>query len=113
MKSVQLTEAQWQEQVLGMARLFGWRCAHFRPALTAKGYRTPVQADGAGFPDLVLARQRPGQYGELLFVELKSDSGRLSPRQHAWIELLDHVDGVEVYVWRPEDADEVEAVLRG
>lgn len=125
MTTVHLTEAQWQEQVLGMARLFGWRCAHFRSARTEKGWRTPVQADGAGFPDLVLVRGT-----ELIFAELKANRGRATEAQHEWVNALAHVAaavaGVEycddwevgkprmnVYFWRPRDADAVERRLRG
>jgi hypothetical protein len=46
---------------------YGWRAAHFRPARTAKGWRTPVAADGAGFPDLVLVRRT-----RIVAAELKS-----------------------------------------
>lgn len=44
------TEIQWQAQVIELAHILGWTVAHFRPALTKHGWRTPVQADGAGFP---------------------------------------------------------------
>jgi hypothetical protein len=54
------TEREFQRQVIDLARLLGWRCAHFRPGRTARGWRTPVQADGAGFPDLQPVRARDG-----------------------------------------------------
>jgi hypothetical protein len=46
-----LSEAAFTDAVIELARLGGWRVAHFRPARTASGWRTPVQGDGAGFPD--------------------------------------------------------------
>src|SRR5205823_4705076 len=61
-------EAALQTQVIQLGHLYRWRIAHFRPALTAQGWRTPVEADGAGFPDLVLTRSP-----ELIIAELKSD----------------------------------------
>jgi hypothetical protein len=100
-----VTEAQWQTTVLQIARLRGWRVAHFRPARTERGWRTPVAADGAGFPDLVLIRDR------VVFAELKSRTGRVSPGQHVWLDALEHA-GAEAYIWRPSDLDEVQAVLR-
>jgi hypothetical protein len=51
-----ITEAEFLAQVLQLAKLCGWLTAHFRPAKTAHGWRTAVQGDGAGWPDLVLLR---------------------------------------------------------
>src|SRR5665213_1836630 len=65
-----MTEAQWQRRVLDLAQLCGWRVAHFRPARTATGWRTAVEADGVGYPDLTMVRD-----GRLLFAELKSEAG--------------------------------------
>jgi hypothetical protein len=97
-----VTEAELQSGVIDCARLFGWRVAHFRAALTKHGWRTPVQADGAGFPDLVLVRG-----GRLLFVELKGDGGRVTDEQRRWLEEFGRVavlaDAVEVHTWRPDD----------
>jgi hypothetical protein len=59
-------------------------------------WRTAVAADGAGFPDLVLASA-----DGVAFVELKSAKGRLSERQKEWIAVLEpHVD---MMVWYPAD----------
>jgi hypothetical protein len=52
------SEASFLEQIIDLAHLFGWRVAHFRAARTFSGWRTPVQGDGKGFPDLVLCRRR-------------------------------------------------------
>ena len=95
--SIAISEKELQAAVIDMAHLYGWRVAHFRPAMTSKGqWLTPVAADGAGFPDLVLVGE-PG----VLFVELKSAKGRLSARQKEWIAALEpHVD---MLVWRPAD----------
>lgn len=100
-----MTEAQLQSAVIELAHILGWKVAHFRPALTARGWRTPVQADGAGFPDLVMVRGLRAD-GRLLFVELKSDTGRISSEQDAWMTALlaatfDTVH-VNLYVWRPK-----------
>jgi len=51
-----MTEQQLLDAIVQAAKLHGWMVAHFRPALTAKGWRTPMQGD-PGFPDLVLARK--------------------------------------------------------
>src|SRR5262245_65851533 len=84
-------------QVLKLARLTGWLTFHTRAARTARGWRTPIQGDGKGFPDLVLLH--PGR-ALLFFVELKSDMGRLTPDQQRWLPTL-HLAGVRVGLWRP------------
>lgn len=103
-----ISERELQEWVIELAKLRGWKVAHFRPAKTAKGWRTPMQGD-PGFPDLVLARA-----GRVVFAELKSEKGRLSPGQQGWTEALGRFnpDGQEVYVWRPRDRDLIVEVLR-
>lgn len=95
-----MSEADWQEQVIDLAHLYGWKVAHFRPARTDKGWRTPVAADGKGFPDLVLVRDR------VLAVELKADGGKLTVEQRHWLDAF-HDAGVEAAVWRPRDFDQV------
>lgn len=57
-----------------------------------------------GFPDLVLVRER------VVVAELKARRGKVSDQQQAWLEAFGRA-GVEVYVWRPADLDEVQAVL--
>ena len=101
-----LSERDFLAQVIEIGHLYGWRIAHFRHALQREGkYITPVQADGAGFPDLVMARAE-----RLIIAELKTEKGKLSPKQIAWIDALDGIE--ELYVWRPSDFDEIVEILR-
>ncbi len=98
-----ITEAQWQEQVIEYAQVRGWLVFHARPALTQKGkWLTAVSADGAGFVDLVMARD-----GQVVFAELKRMTGKLTDAQQVWIAALPNA-----HVWRPSDWDTVEAILR-
>lgn len=99
------TEEQFLREVLALAKECGWRTAHFRPARTARGWRTAVQGDGKGWPDVVMVRER------IIFAELKAETGRLKPAQKAWIETLTQAKQ-EVYVWKPSDWVEIERVLR-
>jgi hypothetical protein len=87
-----VTEAELQACVIDLAHVYGWKVAHFRPAQTSKGWRTPVGADGKGFPDLVMAK-----LNHLIIVELKSDRGKLTDAQQEWIYALDAT------VWTPAD----------
>lgn len=91
-----MTEADWQETIIDVARTLHWRVAHFRAARTVHGWRTPVSADGKGFPDLCLTRDR------IIFVELKADAGKLSDEQEEWQHRL-CAAGAETYIWRPGD----------
>lgn len=50
-----------------------------------------------GFPDLVIV----GRSG-LLYRELKRETGKVTPEQHAWLDALDAV-GQDAGVWRPSD----------
>lgn len=65
-----MTERQLEDTVAAMARARGWRRYH-----THRSDRSP-----AGFPDDVLVRD-----GRLLFLELKTEAGKLSAEQSAWI----------------------------
>lgn len=102
-----MTEGDLLAGVLDLARVLGWRRAHFRPGRTGRGWRTPVAGDGAGWPDLVLVRPP-----RLVVAELKSATGRIASDQRAWIADL-AASGVETFVWRPIDyPDAIAAVLR-
>lgn len=100
-----ILEKDWQKQVIDLARLLRWRVAHFRPAMTKHGWVTPVAADGKGFPDLCLVRER------VIFVELKRDGGKTTDDQAVWLHALNNA-GIETYVWRPADAEQVLQILR-
>lgn len=97
-----MSEAELQSAVIELAHLCRWRVAHFRPAPNGRGgWATPVSADGAGFPDIVMARN-----GEVIVAELKTKAGKLSPEQEAWMASLSSRDFADrrlrVYVWRPQ-----------
>jgi hypothetical protein len=101
-----MSERELMACVVDLARVMGWRVAHFRPALTSKGWRTPVAADGAGFPDLLMVRDR------IVAAELKSDTGLLRFEQREWLQDLRDA-GVETYMWRPADfPDAILSVLQ-
>lgn len=97
-----LTERGFQARIIDAAHLFGWRVAHFRPARTASGgWVTPVSADGAGFPDLVLVNPTMPD-SEILYREVKTDRGRLTGEQAEWGAWLE-ARGGNWGVWRPQD----------
>jgi hypothetical protein len=94
-----MTEKQLEAAVAGRARVYGWRRYH-----THRSDRSP-----AGFPDDALVRA-----GRLAFLELKTEAGKLSTEQAAWLADLELVatyagliaDGrplITVRVIRPRD----------
>ena len=95
-----LTERQWQDEVIAYAREHGWMVAHFRPARTAKGWRTPMQGD-PGFPDLVLARD-----GKVLLIELKRVGQHPTIAQNNWMRESGHFT-----CWTPEHRDLMQTTL--
>lgn len=115
-------EAAFQDEVLGLARLYGWRAYHTHDS----------RRSAPGFPDLVLVRPP-----RLIFAELKTDTGRVKPEQEAWLEALAEVGAavsfavevaqanasayrgallgprVEVYLWRRRDLQAIADRLAG
>lgn len=90
-----MSEAAWQKRVTDTLDLYGWKWCHYRPARTAKGWRTPLEGH-AGCPDLIIAG-----YGSVFIVELKTDdrASKLTADQQSWID----VGGNHAAVWRPAD----------
>ncbi len=68
-----VSEREFQTQVLTLARLSGWKTYHTHEA----------RRSASGFPDLVLVRPP-----RLLFVELKSQEGRVRPEHNVWLDAL-------------------------
>ncbi len=101
--TLRLTETELQQKITDRAELLGWLVYHTYDS----------RRSAPGFPDLVLARK-----GRVLFVEVKSEKGRLSRAQAKWLRALGIgkpsipcLDCHEVYVWRPSDMAEIEDVL--
>lgn len=107
-----MTEDHLLGAVIDLARALGIAAVHFRAARTEAGWRTAVQGDGKGWPDLTLVGA-----GGVLFRELKSTRGGLAAEQVAWLERL-RAAGMSAEVWRPADlhsgriAAELQAVRR-
>jgi len=104
---VKITEHDFSIQVESLLTIFGWRWIHFRPAWSSKGYRTPIKGD-KGFPDYCCVRPP-----RLIFAELKDKYSKPNPEQEAWLEdLKECMKKFEVYLWKPDDIDEIIAILR-
>lgn len=93
-----MNEKAFQTAVVRLAGQFGWKVYHTWLSIHS----------AAGFPDLVLARERDQR---LIFAELKGDKGKLSAAQQDWLATL-KVCGMETYSWWPSDVDALAEILR-
>lgn len=103
-----VTELDYEQTILDMAKIAGWRRHGERPALSKKGYRTPIKGE-AGWPDLILAKGR-----QMIAAELKVIRPDNKPTldQIAWLERLDAIPGVTALVlWLPDEMDRFNAAL--
>ncbi len=89
-----LTERDWERQIVNLAKTLGWRCYH---TLRSKGSQP-------GFPDWTLVRDR------VVFLELKREDGKLSEPQKEWLGALLSANA-EAYVARPRDLVTVGKIL--
>ena len=93
-----MTEAELQQLIEDVAHLTGWLVFHDNDS----------RRNVAGFPDLVLVNPP-----RVVFLELKSDAGRVRPEQQRWMRALELCDTVSSAVVRPADADQAVAYLTG
>lgn len=108
-----LTEQQFQQWVVDLARLRGW-LVWYQPdwvyRLIVRDMRQRRVArdwPDAGFPDLWLVHPASGR---LLVLECKAEAGTVRKEQKAWLAAL-VAAGVDARVVRPRHRDEVEALL--
>jgi hypothetical protein len=94
---IPITEADLKEQVRTLCDLFGWKMY-----FTWTSIHSP-----RGFPDLVLANP---EQKRVVYAELKSDKGKLTPKQEEWLNTLEEC-GQEVWLWRPADIEKIAAIL--
>lgn len=91
-----LTETEWQTAILAYAKSHRWLAYHTHDARRSQ----------AGFPDLTLVRA-----GRLVFAELKDMRRKPTEAQVEWLERLRDCIGVEAFLWRPCDIEQVRRVL--
>jgi hypothetical protein len=104
-----MSEQQLLDAVLDLAKVLHWRTLHIRPARTDKGYRTPLQGDGVGFPDILACKGT-----RIIAAELKTGKNKFTPAQVDWFGALADA-GVATHEWRPADwhSGEILRVLSG
>jgi hypothetical protein len=88
----QLTEDQFQQQIIDLAKLHGYTLIY---------HTHDSRRSQPGFPDLVLVNERRGH---ALFRELKTSTGRLTEAQHNWLTGM-KIANLNADVWRPADLE--------
>lgn len=97
-----IPEKQFQRDIQKLLDIHGWTSYHAADNIPRGGWIANIRP---GFPDLTAVRA-----GRLIFAELKTETGRVSPAQLDWHEQL-RAAGVEVFIWRPSDMEEILKVL--
>jgi len=90
------THNSFQNEIVKFARLNGWKCQYWW-----KSYHSPK-----GYLDLVLVR-----YPRHIKAELKIPPDKVSPEQQEWIDVWKQFKDIEVYVWTPDQWDEIIRIL--
>ena len=89
-------EKGFQGTVVELAKRTGWVPWHDQDS----------RKNEPGMPDLILIRPP-----RVLFAECKTKGGKLSADQSFYAAILRECPGVEYYIWRPADWDQLEKVL--
>ena len=101
-----ISERELAATVDALAELHGWK------SYGVLEQRVYARRLSKGWPDRVFVRN-----GRIMFVEYKSERGKLTPEQQEWLDALGQCvnpwEGrVEVWVIRPSDLDSIEEILR-
>ncbi len=91
-----MTEKDWQTQVVKLAKAQGWHVYHTQDSRRSE----------PGFPDLVMVRGV-----QVIFLELKTETGKVTDAQAEWIGKLGKVKRVDAAVARPSQWPDIERAL--
>ena len=98
----QINEKAFQTIVIATARENGWLVYHTFDSRKSE----------PGYPDLCMIKD-----GVIMFVELKTDKGKVTTAQRQWIERLIrhqyHCENLVVEIWRPHIWEEKKKLLIG
>ncbi len=105
-----ITEAEHQDRIIELARDFGWLVGSTKDSRRSED----------GEPDLRMVHPVQGraivieckdQRGRYRKARVAPKSGRLLPGQDDWAEAYKQCPGVEYYLSRPSDWDEMKEIL--
>lgn len=94
-REMKMSEAAFQKRITDLCDWLGLRWHHEVDSRKSK----------SGFPDLVIVAP-----ARVIFAELKTEKGRLTAEQEAWVQSLNRA-GVLAFVWRPQDWESIKNLL--
>lgn len=103
-----MSEQEWQQQFVQLATALGWKHMHVRRSL-GKGRRWTTATNVDGWPDLTLWHPKQRR---VVFVELKSETGRVTAEQRA-VHVSLRTAGADVRVYKPSELAEAHVWLAG
>ena len=92
-----VTEKDLREQIRTLCKLYGWMMYFSWTSIHSP----------KGFPDLVLVNPDKCR---VIYVELKTEKGKVSNHQQYWLHALWKCKQ-EVYIWRPDDIEDIARIL--
>lgn len=95
---LQITEKQFEAQVKDLGKILHVD-KFYHPFLSKWSEK--------GFPDCTIIK-----VPKLIFMELKSEKGQLTPAQKEWLDLLNQCTSVEAYCFKPHQIEEIAEILR-
>lgn len=132
---MKITETAFATQVESLFRLSQWRFFHIKPAIMRSGkWASNMNPEGKGFPDYCAVHTEKRR---LIFAELKDKYSKPTSEQEEWLDALREcvrnisvtpvilagqkiltgevnaiIPSFEVYLWRPEQINEIQEILR-
>lgn len=94
-----VSEKEWQQTILDLLAVSGYSLIF---------HDFDSRRNNAGLPDILAVRLDPP---DLIFIELKTETGPLRPKQKEWVGALRQA-GQSAYVWRPSDFESAVKRLR-
>lgn len=100
-----MLESEFQESVLELAHLLGWKHLHVRRTI-GRGKKWTTSTNRVGWPDLLLWKAGRG----FVAIELKVHPKKATPEQ---VEVLAELEaaGARTMVAYPEDLDDLKKML--
>lgn len=106
-----VTEHQFQDWVKDIGLIYEWNGIHTRQSQGVLESLHKLKLHGwseaYGIPDWYFWKEDVGHF----WAELKAWSGRVDRRQRARIDSMRRA-GETVYLWRPQDEEEIETIFR-
>jgi hypothetical protein len=100
------THTEFQQQVVELAHMFGWRHLHVRRSI-GRGRKWVTATNLTGWPDLQLMRPDRGYVA----AELKIPPDKPTPEQIELLQFLNLMPNTVAKLWTPDDWDDINATL--